>query len=128
MPRRSQTPIPGLVERTEPLAPGEAHVDPADPRGHRAPPPGLDLWSWQMQVFSGTAPVLSVVAVGLALQRGAWPPLVGAALFLLSAVATWSTRERYRGSRRGRRDLLRVSGGMLIALVLLLGGVPFLAP
>lgn len=128
MPRRSQPPVPGLVERTEPLAPGEAHVDPDDPRGHRTPPPGLDLRSWQLQVLTWVAPALAVLAVVLAVARGSSLPLVGAGLLLLSAVATWHARDRYERSRRGPRDLLRVSGGSLIALVLLVGGSLFLVP
>jgi hypothetical protein len=127
VPRRSPPPIPGLVERTEPLAPGQAHVDPQDPRGHRERP-GTDVWSWQMQTFVWTAPLLALVTVVLAVERGSWLPLVSGAIFLLAAVAAQRTRDRYDRSRRGRRDLLRVSGGMLLALVLLLGGIPFLAP
>ena len=127
VPRRSQPPVPGLVERTEPLAPGEAHVDPENPRGHRTRVI-TDVWSWQMEMFVWTAPLLTLLTVVLAVERGSWLPLVSGVIFLLSALTAQRTRQRYDRSRRGRRDLLRVSGGMLLALVLLLGGIPFLAP
>jgi hypothetical protein len=119
--------VPGLVHRTEPLAPGEAHVDPADPRGRR-PVAGQYWLSWRMQLFTWLAPLLAAVAVVIAVDGRVWHPLLAAVLWLLSGVASWHARDRYERSARGPRDALRTSGRMLVALALFLGGIPFVAP
>jgi hypothetical protein len=129
VPRRPQPPIPGLVERAEPLAPGEAHVDPADPHGlARRRGDGSDWYSWRAELFSWVAAVMAVVEVVVAVHAASWRPLVAAALLLLAAAVASRARTRYDRSPRGRRDLLRMSGGLFGALLVLFAGFPFLVP
>ncbi|MBW0255677.1 hypothetical protein [Cellulomonas sp. PS-H5] len=129
MPRRRPPSIPGLVEHREPLAPGEAHVDPADPRGlARRAGDGSDWFSWRAELFSWVAAVLAVVEVVLAVRAASWRPLGAAALLLLAAAVAWRTRTRYDRSPRGRRDMLRMSGGLFGALLVFFVALPFLAP
>lgn len=128
MPRR-QPSIPGLVEHREPLAPGRTHVDPTAPHGlARRTGDGSDWFSWRAELFSWVAAVLAVVEVVVAVHAGSWRPLVAAALLVLAAAVSWRTRTRYGRSPRGRRDLLRMSGGMFGALLVFFAGLPFLAP
>jgi hypothetical protein len=126
--RRRRSPVPGLVEHTEPLAPGLAHVDPADPHRLGRREPVSDWWALRMQLFAWTAPLLAAVELWVAVDGRSWRPVVAAALFLLSGALTGSAHARYRDSRRERRDTLLASGGMLVALVGLLAGIPFVAP
>lgn len=124
--RRDRLGLPGLVHRTEPLAPGEAHVDPADPRAR--PLPGDGWLTWRIRAFTFVAPVMAVVAVVIAVDEGVWHPLLAAVLWLVSGAASWHALQRYARSGRAPRDSLRTSGWMLVALVLLFGGIPFVVP
>lgn len=119
--------MPGLVTRVEPLAPGEAHVDPADPRGLRRGADASGAWGWRARAVAPVAGALAVLAVVVAVDRGSWWPLGAAALSLLAAFAASDTLARFDRSARDRRASARVAGGLGVALVLLLASTVFYA-
>lgn len=122
-------PIPGLVERHEPLAPGEAHVDPAAPHGRpRRTGPGHDPWfAWRVPLLVWLMPVMSLLAVWVAVGRGTPRPLLAAVPWTATSVVARRALTRLRRSAGSRRDDLRFGGQMLVCLLLLWAGVLALA-
>jgi hypothetical protein len=124
---RASTPVPGLVEHHEPLAPGERHVDPDAPHGRARRDPGHEPWyQWRAQLFGWLMPVMSVVAVWAAVDRGSVWPALAAVPWTASSLVALRGSARLRRSAGGRRDSLRFSGTMLVALLLLFAGIPLL--
>jgi hypothetical protein len=121
--------MPGLVARTEPLAPGQAHVDPEFPHGRPRPPgPPVQWWVWRLWVFVVLAPVSAAVPVWTAISEATWRPLGAAVLWVLSGLVSWRVVTRYERSAGAPRDAWRATGGILVALVVYLGGLPFVVP
>lgn len=94
--------------------------DPAQP--HRV------WWADRLLLLVWLAAALAGVFVWTAFAEDRWPPLVGALLAALSAVAAHDGRRRWSSSPGAGRDAARVAGSALLALVLLLGAVPFVVP
>jgi hypothetical protein len=124
VPRSSRTPasgqIPGLVEHHEPLAPGERHVDPAEPHGRpRRRDPGYQPWfAWRVPMVVYLMPAMALGTIWVAIELDSPRPLLAALPWTATAVVAQRALTR--------RDDLRFGGQMLLALLLIFAGI--LAP